>query len=156
MNKILFSLFSVPLMFSSIFTIADLFPYGEMNLISNGEIVEVSDSEKAEIQEELLSFLENAYDSPALAVTFPELYTEMIKEGYYLNFKFDSHFEINGLAFDELTFKVEEDGYGFNIYRGVDGEFRGRCFYLNCENSSQNLYETIKNIVEKEITTDYN
>lgn len=156
MSKILFSLFSVPLMFSSIFTIADLFPYGEMNLISNGEIVEISDSEKAEIQEELLSFLENAYDSPALAVIFPELYTEMIKEGYYLNFRFDSHFEINGLAFDELTFKVEEDGYGFNIYRGVDGEFKGRCFYMNCENSSKSLYETIKNIVEKENAIDTN
>ena len=50
-NKILFSLFSVPLMFSSIFTIAYLCTYGEMNLISNGEIVKISDSEKAEIQE---------------------------------------------------------------------------------------------------------
>ena len=52
--------------------------------------------------------------------------------------------------------KVEEDGYGFNIYRGVDGEFKGRCFYINCENSSQSLYETIKNIVQKENAIDAN
>lgn len=146
MRRLLFSLIGVPMMFSAILGVLDVFPYGDMSFIANGEVVEITDEQKADIQEEFLKYIENAYDTPALGVIFPELYDKMIKDGYFLNFKFDGYYEFNGLGFNELTIKVEEDGYGFNVYRGIDGKFQGRCFYINTENSSESLYKVLDNI----------
>ena len=134
-------------MLSAILGVLDVFPYGDMSFIANGEVIEITDSEKADIQEEFLKYIENAYDSPALAVTFPELYDKMLGDGYFLNFKFDGYYEFNGLGFNELTIKVEKDGYGFNVFRGIDGKFQGRCFYINTENSSSALFEVLDNIM---------
>ena len=149
LGRMMFALLGVPMMFSAILNVTDVFPYGQMNLIYNGNVIEITDEEKADIQSEFINYLENSHEMPAFGVIFPELYNQMIKDGYYLNFKFDCHFEINGLPFDELTIKINENDQGFNIYRGVDGVFQGRCFYINTENASTNLYNVIKSIVEK-------
>ena len=94
-------------MFSAILGVLDVFPDGDMSFIANGEVVEITDEQKADIQEEFLKYIENAYDTPALGVIFPELYDKMIKDGYFLNFKFDGYYEFNGLGFNELTIKGE-------------------------------------------------
>lgn len=133
-------------MFSAILGVLDVFPYGEMSFVANGEVVEITDAQKAEIQKEFTAYLENAYETPALGVIFPELYDEMLKDGYFLVFKFDGYYEFNGLGFNELTIKVDKDYHGFNVYRGIDGEYRGRCFYINTENTSTKLYEVLNEI----------
>ncbi len=156
LNRMMFALLGVPMMFSAIFNVCDVFPYGEMNLIANGNVIEITDEEKADIQEEFINYMENAIETPALAVTFPELYNKMLNEGYFLNFKFDCHFEINGLPFDELTIQIGENDQGFNIFRGNKGVFQGRCFYVNTENSSSKLYEVIDKIVNSNKQVDMN
>ena len=151
LSRLFFSFMGLPMIFNAMFNFLDIFSYGQMNLIYNNEIIEISDEEKADIQSEIIKYLENAYDSPALAVTFPELYKEMLKDGYFLNFKFDAHYEFNGLPFDEITIKIEDNAYGFNIFRGENGVFQGRCIYINTENSSSDLFNVIKNIVDSKI-----
>ena len=154
-TKFLFALMGVPIMFTSLFNVIDVFPYGQMSLIYNNSIIELSDEEKADIQSEFSKYLENAYDTPALAVTFPELYKEMLKDGYFLNFKFDAYYDINGLPFNELTIQIIENGYGFNVFRGLDGVFQGRCFYVNTENESTSLFKCVQEIVKnKDITSE--
>lgn len=147
--RLIFSFMGLPMIFNAMFNYLDIFSYGQLNLISNGQVIEITDDEKADLQEEIIKYLEGAYDSPALAVTFPELYEKMIKEGYYLNFKFDAHYEFNGLPFDEVTVKVDKDAYGFNIFRGENGVFQGRCIYINTKNSSTPLYNLIERIVNE-------
>ena len=146
--RFIFALMGVPIMFTSLFNVIDVFPYGQMSLIYNNNIIELTDEEKADIQSEFSKYLENAYDTPALAVIFPELYKEMLKDGYFLNFKFDAYYDINGLPFNELTIQIIEKGYGFNVFRGLDGVFQGRCFYVNTENVSTSLFECIQKIVD--------
>lgn len=146
--RLSFSFMALPMIFCSMFNSLDIFSLGKMNIIYNGQVIEITSEEKAEIQSEILTYLEGSYDSPALAVIFPELYEEMLKDGYFINFKFDKHFEYNGFPFDEVTVKIEDDTYGFNIFRGVDGVFKGRCIYVNTEKSSSNLYNLIVSIVK--------
>ena len=150
-SRLFFSFIGLPMIFNAMFNFIDIFSYGQMNLIYNNQIIEMTDEDKADIQKELIKYLENSYDSPALAVTFPEFYKEMLKDGYFLNFKFDKHYEFNGLPFDEVTIKVEDNAYGFNIFRGENGVFQGRCIYINTENSSSDLYKVIKEIVDSKI-----
>ena len=92
LSRLFFSFMGLPMIFNTMFNFLDIFSYGQMNLIYNNEIIEITDEEKADIQSEIIKYLENAYDSPALAVTFPELYKEMLKDGYFLNFKFDAYY----------------------------------------------------------------
>lgn len=152
-SRLFFSFMGVPMIFNAMFNFTDIFSYGQMNLIYNNQVIEITDEEKADIQGEIIKYLENAYDSPALAVTFPEFYKEMLKDGYFLNFKFDKHYEFNGLPFDELTIKIEDNAYGFNVFRGENGVFQGRCIYVNTENSSSELYKIVKEIVDNKIPT---
>ena len=152
-SRLFFSFMGVPMIFNAMFNFTDIFSYGQMNLIYNNQVIEITDEEKADIQGEIIKYLENAYDSPALAVTFPEFYKEMLKDGYFLNFKFDKHYEFNGLPFDELTIKIEDNAYGFNVFRGENGVFQGRCIYVNTENSSSELYKIVKEIVDNIIPT---
>lgn len=152
-SRLFFSFMGVPMIFNAMFNFTDIFSYGQMNLIYNNQVIEITDEEKADIQGEIIKYLENAYDSPALAVTFPEFYKEMLKDGYFLNFKFDKHYEFNGLPFDELTIKIEDNAHGFNVFRGENGVFQGRCIYVNTENSSSELYKIVKEIVDNKIPT---
>lgn len=152
-SRLFFSFMGVPMIFNAMFNFTDIFSYGQMNLIYNNQVIEITDEEKADIQGEIIKYLENAYDSPALAVTFPEFYKEMLKDGYFLNFKFNKHYEFNGLPFDELTIKIEDNAYGFNVFRGENGVFQGRCIYVNTENSSSELYKIVKEIVDNKIPT---
>ena len=152
-SRLFFSFMGVPMIFNAMFNFTDIFSYGQMNLIYNNQVIEITDEEKADIQGEIIKYLENAYDSPALAVTFPEFYKVMLKDGYFLNFKFDKHYEFNGLPFDELTIKIEDNAYGFNVFRGENGVFQGRCIYVNTENSSSELYKIVKEIVDNKIPT---
>ena len=123
LGRMMFALLGVPMMFSAILNVTDVFPYGQMNLIYNGNVIEITDEEKADIQSEFINYLENSHEMPAFGVIFPELYNQMIKDGYYLNFKFDCHFEINGLPFDELTMKMTKASTfieGLMVFSKVD------------------------------------
>lgn len=151
LTKIFFSFLGLPMIFNSMFNFVDLISYAQMNLIYNSEILEITEEDKSKIQAEIVKYLENSYDSPALAVTFPEFYKEMLKDGYFLNFKFGKTIEFNGMPFNEITIKVDRDMFGFNIFRGNDGVFQGRCIYINTENSSTPLFEVIEDIVKAKV-----
>ena len=40
------------MMFSAILGVLDVFPYGDMSFIANGEVVEITDEQKADIQDD--------------------------------------------------------------------------------------------------------
>lgn len=157
LSRILFSLAGIPILFNPFFSVVDTLPYAEtMDLIANGVAVEISVEQKAKIQTKLVDFLEESEQMPALAVTFPEMFEDMLKDGYYLSFKFDGIYEINGLSYDQVVFEVLEDCAGFNVFRGNNGIFQGRCFYVQTKKSSAELYQTVKDIVGNATTNDDN
>lgn len=147
LTRILFAIGGLPIIFTQFLNVVDVLPYSQnMDLIANGIVYEISSEQKANIQKELVTFLEEAVQVPAYAVTFPEMFEEMVKDGYYLSFNFDTVIEINGMPFDQLVFEVFEDCSGFNVFRGNNGVFQGRCFYVNTEKSSSDLYKVVQDI----------
>lgn len=55
--------------------------------------------------------------------------------------------EVNELPFDELVFDVQSDFRGFNLMRGINGVFEGRCIYIRLiDKDMSELVNTIQQI----------
>ena len=50
------------------------------------------------------------------------------------------------MPFDELIINITKDSSGLNIYRGNDGVFEGRCFYLDLKGNLNDLYDFIEGL----------
>ena len=67
-----------------------------------------------------------------------------MKQGVWLKLIYDKTFVHNEMPFDSLLIQIEKDWTGFNIYRGNNGIYEGRCFYIDLVNNNmKNLYECI-------------
>lgn len=148
MMRILFFFMGVPMMIMSFFEVIDVLPYvTSYNLMVDGKVVELSETEEQGLQEQVLSLFEDSHTMPAFGVVFNDMYQEDIKNGYFVSLKFDSPIQINNLPFDELVFKVDKDFHGFNLMRGENGIFQGRCIYIDLQDKTMaNLFEYIENL----------
>lgn len=143
MMRVLFFFMGVPMMIMSFFEAIEVLPYAtDYNLYVNGNVVEISQSERDEIQEKVEILFKNAHTLPAFAVTTDEFFHEQLQDGIFVSIKFDNVLHLNELPFDELAFKVEKDTHGFNLYRGMNGIFQGRCIYIDMMDGDMNeLYD---------------
>lgn len=127
-------------MFMSLFQAVDVMPYVQnIDLIVNGNEIVLTEEEQTSLKDQLTTFFQDARIMPAFGVITPQMYEEQIQDGVFVSLKFDEVLEINGLPFDELVFKVQSDFQGFNMARGINGVFQGRCIFIDL--NGQNMQE---------------
>ena len=148
MMKFLFFFMGVPMMIMSFYEAIDVLPYvTNYNLMVDGNVIELSETEVQGLQEQVVSLFEGSHTMPAFGVVFNDMYQKDVKNGYFVSLKFDSPIQINNLPFDELVFKVDKDFHGFNLMRGENGIFQGRCIYIDLQDKTMaNLFEYIENL----------
>ncbi len=146
MMKMLFFFMGVPLMIMSFFQVQDVLPYAnQLEIISNGNIVVLSQEQQDDLMQEIKTLLADSHTVPAFGVVFDDMYQQEIQSGNFVSIKFANVCEINGLPFDQLVFKVEKDWQGFNLMRGENGHFQGRCIYVDLMGKNmQNLAEKVE------------
>ena len=116
-------------------------------IIENNKTVITKDNKRFDnILDTLKRITEHAHDMPAFGVSLDNLTKEEMKKGTWLELKFDNTYEYNYMPFDSLLIKIEKDIYGFNLIRGNNGIYEGRCFYLSLNGSMNDLYEIMKTI----------
>lgn len=148
MMRILFFFMGVPMMIMSFFEAIDVLPLvTNYNLFVNGNVVELTETEMQGLQEQVQKMFEGSHTMPAFGVVTNDIYQEDIKSGYFISMKFDCPIQINDLPFDELVFRVEKDFHGFNLMRGMNGIFQGRCIYIDLqERTMEELYDYIESL----------
>lgn len=137
------------MMIMSFFQAADVLPYvQEYNLLVNGQVVEISAEQQAQLQMKVDELLQNTRTMPAFGVTLPDELDADKLENVYVCLKFDKTLSVNDLPFDELCFRVEKDCHGFNLNRGNNGVFQGRAIYLDIlqEGTMNDLYDFVTEI----------
>lgn len=152
MLRVLFFFMGVPMMIVSFFQATQALPYAtDYSVYVNGNVVEISEADKEVIKEKVEAIFENSHTLPAFAVTTDEIFHEQIKDGIFVSIKFDNVLHINELPFDELVFKVEKDTHGFNLFRGMNGIFQGRCIYIDMMDGNMNdLYDFLTKFDKEE------
>lgn len=148
MSRILFFFLGVPMMIMSFFEAVDVLPHVDASsLIINGNVVELTEDEQQNLMQQVFDMFENSHTMPAFGVIFDDMYQEEIQSGVFVSLKFPHVFEVNGLPFDELVFKVEPTFQGFNLMRGMKGVFQGRCIYIDLQDKTmQELYDYINSL----------
>lgn len=137
------------MMIMSFFQAADVLPYvQEYNLLVNGQIVEISAEQQAQLQMKVDELLQNTRTMPAFGVTLPDELDADKLENVYICLKFDKTLSVNDLPFDELCFRVDKDCHGFNLNRGNNGVFQGRAIYLDIlqDGTMNDLYDFVTEI----------
>ena len=120
------------MMIMSFFQTVDALPYVQSaDLIVNGNEIVLTEDEQAQLQQQVVQLFEGSHTMPAFGVMFDDMYHEAIQKGTYVSLKFGRVFEVNELPFDELVFQVSPDWSGFNLFRGMNGIFQGRCIYID-------------------------
>ena len=95
-----------------------------------------------ETQEVLLQ----SREMPALGVAINGETIEAIKTGVWIEFVFDEVCSYNEMPFEAILFNVQQNVGGVNIIRKMDGEYVGRCFYVDFTSKNMNeLYKLINN-----------
>lgn len=145
MMKMMFFFMGVPLMIMSFFQVQDVLPYAnQIEIISNGNTIVLSQEQQDDLMQEIKDLLADSHTVPAFGVVFDDMYQQEIQSGNFVSIKFAEMYEINGLPFDQLVFKVEGDWQGFNIMRGDNGHFQGRCIYVDLmDKNMQNLAKKV-------------
>ena len=141
--RVLFFFMGVPMMILSFFEATQVLPYAtDYSVYVNGNVVEISEADREALKEKVEAIFESSHTLPAFAVTTDEIFHEQIKDGIFVSIKFDNVLQINELPFDELIYKVEKDTHGFNLFRGMNGIFQGRCIYIDMMDGNMNdLYD---------------
>ena len=134
------------MMILSFFEVYDVLPFAnQISLYFDGQEYVLTQEEQESLKGEIFGIFENSHTLPALGVITNNEFQEELQKGVYVSIRFETLFEINGLPFDQLVFKVEKDSYAFNIYRGIDGVFEGRCIYVDLNGKTlDSLMEAIK------------
>ena len=146
--RFLFFVFGVPMMIMSFFQAIDALPFvQDTNVCIDGQEIILTEEQKVELGSQIESLFEGSHTLPSLAVMFENDFQEKTKEGTFVYLKFDRQYCINDLLFDELVFEVIPDYQGFNLYRGNNGIYQGRCIYIDLINKNmQPLYDYIQTL----------
>jgi len=102
-----------------------------VDIFRSGRKVDIQKSDKmfSTIWDKLVDKLENCRILPALAVSMHEATLDEMKSGLWIQINFDTTYEIDGLPFDSLLFKLEKTN-GINLIRKYQGKYEGRCIYI--------------------------
>ncbi len=148
MMRFLFFFMGVPMIIMSFFEAVDVLPYvSQYNLLVNGNVVELSQEETEQLQQQVEKLFENSHTMPAFGVVTDEIFHEDVQNGYFVSMKFQTPIKINELPFEELVFKIGRDFHGFNLMRGNHGIFQGRCIYIDLqERTMEELYDFVEGL----------
>lgn len=108
---------------------------------NNGNQIIMTEDEVSSFDKLFTEILENCRPMPAYGVSLHDETIKAVNKGVWIRYEFDKTLEVNGLPFDELLINLTKDMYGFNIIRGNEGRFDGRCFYIDVPRNMDKLYE---------------
>ena len=92
------------------------------------------------ILNEFKKVIYKSHQMPALGVSIDNLTREEKKKGVWLEFYFEETGYNSEMPFESLLVQVSLDNSGFNVIRGYDGKYEGRCYYINLVNNMNSLY----------------
>ena len=94
------------------------------------------DIDENKLNQLLADILEDSRNMPALGVSLHNETLKALNNGVWLKFKYTKTYYIDELPFDELLINVEPLAHGFNIIRGNNGIYEGRCYYIDLIDST--------------------
>jgi len=92
---------------------------------------------------EFCNMLIDSREMPALGIALNDEIVNELNMGLWIEFVFHDVHVHEGLEFSSLLIKVEPDSFGFNIFRKVNGEYMGRCFYIQLNEKSMGNFSKI-------------
>ena len=125
----------------------------KITLFKDGEnrIYEKDTDEFNEIMSAFTDMIYNSFEMPAYGVSLHNETVKAMQNGIWIKFEFPEEQTHNEMPFNALLINVVPDYVGFNLIREIDGEYKGRCYYLNLENKDMSgLYSTCENIKFKD------
>lgn len=145
-----------------VFIIINFFTGADMEIkdyFKNAETITINinnESRKFKCDNEEFAYLissidiltKDSHEMPALGISLDSEIKEAMKNNVWIEFSYSTIQEHNEMPFDSLLIFVDKDSQGFNIFRGNNNKFEGRCFYINLNNSSmENLYNDIISLI---------
>lgn len=116
----------------------------EVTINNENFVYDKEDKEYDEILDEINEMLIGSHEMPAFGVSIDKDTKEAKKIGVWVELKYDKVYSHNEMPFDSLLIQVEKNWNGFNIYRGNNGIYEGRCFYINLlDNNMDDLYNLL-------------
>lgn len=90
---------------------------------------------------------EGSREMPAYGVSLHEETRKEMQNGLWIELTFNKTETHNEMPFDSLLIKVEKEYQGFDLIRGQEGKYDGRCFHIYCPHkNTENLYNYLKKI----------
>ena len=90
----------------------------------------------------------NSHEMPAFGVALNNETSEAIKSGHWIEFIFNQEYYHKDMPFSRLILNVNSEYSGFNIIRYHNGEYSGRCYYLDLTQDMSSLNDTLENIID--------
>lgn len=117
-----------------------------VNIIKEGNVTALTKQKYDEYVAIMKNILQGSHDMPAFGVSLDHNTKQALQKGVWLQLTYPTTQEVNGLPFDTLLIELHPNHSGFNIIRGNNGTYDGRCFYidLNC-NTLTPIYEWASN-----------
>lgn len=154
MLKLLFVLFALPVMLVSQTVCLPEFTC-EVDMVkgyNNGaEIIINQEVEGEEIKKLFNEVVASSREMPAFGVSLHEETLKAMKEGVWLLFDFGETKDHNEMPFESLLINIEKDTGGVNIIRYYNGQYSGRCFYLDLDKNFNDLYDYMVGLETKEL-----
>lgn len=95
------------------------------------------------ILDEFQNMIDGSIQMPAFGVSLDNETKQAIKSGVWIKFCFDFVGYNSEMPFDTLLIQVDGEYRGFNIIRGNNNLYEGRCFYLDLNCNMQSLYNRL-------------
>jgi len=112
-----------------------------IKIFVDGEEIDEKMSDVKSCIEEMMS---KSRLMPAFGVALDGEVKSAREQGVWVEFFYDKTYEFEGMPFDKLLIEVGRDYTGFNIMRNHDGQYEGRCYYVDLVNNNMSkLYELI-------------
>ncbi len=144
--RFIFFALGVPMMIMSFFQVTDALPFVQsQNLFVNGHEIVLTETEQADLKQQIETLFENSHTLPALGVVFDNEFKTDLQDGIFVSLKFDVPIEINDLPLDELWFRVSPEAFGFNLCRANHGIVQGRCIYVDLNGKTMQNFSDFVN-----------
>lgn len=119
----------------------------EVTVHVNGKSLSITQEQYVEYISLFQSILNNSHDMPAFGVSLDQETKKAMQSGTWLQLVYPTTQEVNGLPFDILLIELHPNDSGFNIIRGNNSIYDGRCFYIDLVDTTlASLYEWANNL----------
>ena len=117
--------------------------YNCAQIAINGNCYDVKEVD--DLNSVLITMLQDSHTMPAYGVSLHNETIAAVQNGVWLILNFEDENWLDDMNFDQLLINVEPDFSGFNIIRGNNGKYEGRCYYIDLSNTTMKLlYDWIK------------